>query len=78
VEAEPRIRVIGDAGPEAICQHCREPGEVKRVKNDAEVGGKSETLHEGDCAVAWFEKFNATTIDMEPVEDEPLDEPPDA
>jgi RecA-family ATPase len=52
-----RFRVMGTCPAETPCLHCRQTGDVKRITNAAEVGGKSETLHE-DCAAAWFEKIN--------------------
>jgi hypothetical protein len=36
--------------------HCRQTGDVKRVVNAAEAGGKSETLHVR-CAAEWFAKL---------------------
>jgi hypothetical protein len=52
--------VIGECPAETPCLHCRETGDVKRIRNDAEAGGKSETLHL-DCAPAWFAKMNEMT-----------------
>jgi RecA-family ATPase len=51
-----KVHVIGSAPAEAPCVHCRQIGNVKRIANAAEVGGKSETLHEG-CAAEWFAKL---------------------
>jgi hypothetical protein len=50
------IHIIGDA-PAETCLHCRQTGDVKRIVNAAEVGGKSEMLHEG-CAAEWFAKLS--------------------
>jgi RecA-family ATPase len=51
-----KVHVIGECPAETPCLHCRQTGNVKRVANAGEVGGKSETLHEG-CAAAWFAKL---------------------
>jgi hypothetical protein len=56
VEASIKVSVIGECPVETPCLHCRRTGNVRRVRNDAEAGGKSETLHE-DCAAAWFAKL---------------------
>jgi hypothetical protein len=49
-----RTRIIGDCPPDTVCIHCLQPGGVKKIKDDSVVGAKAETLHEGDCAQAWF------------------------
>jgi hypothetical protein len=65
------VRVVAGCTPETICQHCHQPGDVKRVVDATVVGGKSETLHEA-CAAAWFTKLANTRIDSdEVVGDEP-------
>jgi RecA-family ATPase len=51
-----KVSVVGTCPAEAVCLHCRQTGNVKRVVNAAEAGGKSETLH-ADCAAAWFAKL---------------------
>jgi len=51
-----KSRVIADAPAEAVCMHCHQGGDVKRITNASVVGGKSETLHEG-CAAEWFAKL---------------------
>jgi hypothetical protein len=48
--------VIGTCPAETPCLHCRQTGDVKRVVNAAEAGGKSETLHVR-CAAEWFAKL---------------------
>jgi hypothetical protein len=53
----PRLSVVGDCPPDTICLHCHQAGGVKRIKDASVVGGKAETLHEGGCAEAWFEKI---------------------
>ena len=50
-----KVSVIGECPDGTPCLHCNETGDVKRVVNAAEAGGKSETLHL-DCAPAWFAK----------------------
>ena len=47
--------MIGTCPAGTLCLHCRQTGDVKRIVNAAEAGGKSETLHE-DCAAEWFAK----------------------
>jgi hypothetical protein len=51
-----RVHVIGECPDETPCLNCRQTGDVKRVVNAAQVGGKSETLHV-ECASEWFAKL---------------------
>jgi hypothetical protein len=51
-----KVSVIGTCPAETPCLHCRQTGDVKRVVNAAEAGGKSETLHVR-CAAEWFAKL---------------------
>jgi hypothetical protein len=55
VVTTPKIRVLGPCDDDAVCLHCRKSGDVKRISNLNNPGGKTETLHE-ECAVQWFMK----------------------
>jgi hypothetical protein len=55
-----KVSVIGECPAEAVCLHCRQTGNVRRIVNAAEAGSKSETLHEA-CAAEWFAKINGMT-----------------
>jgi hypothetical protein len=50
-----RFRHLDRCSRDTVCVACGKPGDVHRLKDTAQVGSKSETLHQG-CAEKWFDQ----------------------